>query len=94
VLPSIARSVNDGHMLHTMKLQGRWVRFAIRDIRFPAVDDVLRALHANDVVGGRVVDVSDGGADQNMFVVVKLERLEQPVVVPVAKIRDGNRDDI
>jgi hypothetical protein len=75
-----------------MALQGRVVRFSIRDIRFPTVDDVLKALYVENIVEGRVVDVSDGGTDENRFVVVRLEKLEQPVVVPVAKIRDGGRD--
>jgi hypothetical protein len=75
-----------------MALQGRVVRFSIRDIRFPTVDDVLKALYVENIVEGKVVDVSDGGTDENRFVVVRLEKLEQPVVVPVAKIRDGGRD--
>jgi hypothetical protein len=55
------------------------------------VDDVLRTLYADEVVAGRVVDVSNGGSDQDRFVVVSLDRLEQPVVVPVAKIRGDER---
>jgi hypothetical protein len=77
-----------------MELQGRLVQFAIRDIRFPAVDHVLRVLHADDIVAGHVLDVSDGGPDGTAFVVVKLDRLEQPVVVPVAKIRGDERNPL
>jgi hypothetical protein len=72
---------------HTMDIQCLWVHFAIRDIAFPSPDVVLNALHAEEVVTGRVVDVSDSGATPNAFVVVELAGLEQPVVVPVAHVR-------
>jgi hypothetical protein len=52
---------------------------------------VLRALHADEVVTGRVVDVSDSGATPNAFVVVEIMGLEQPVVVPVRDIRQWSR---
>jgi pyridoxal biosynthesis lyase PdxS len=78
-------------MRHAMDLQGLWVNFAIRDITFPTPDAVLRALHADDVLIGQVVDVSDSGAKQDEFIVVKVEGLEEPVVVPVARIRDWRR---
>ena len=76
---------------HTMDIQGVWVHFAIRDIAFPTPDVVLRALHADEVVTGRVVDVSDSGATPNAFVVVEITGLEQPVVVPVRDIRQWSR---
>jgi hypothetical protein len=74
-----------------MEIQGVWVHFAIRDIAFPTPDVVLHALHADDVVTGRVVDVSDSGSTPNAFVVVEIAGLEQPVVVPVANIRQWRR---
>lgn len=70
-----------------MDIQGAWVNFAIRDITFPTPDVVLQALHGDEVVTGRVVDVSDSGATPNAFVVVEIAGLEQPVVVPVAHIQ-------
>jgi hypothetical protein len=75
-------------MPHAKALQGQWVHFAIRDITFPAPDVVLRALHERDVLAGQVVDVSDSGDVQQAFVVVKVEGLEQPVVIPATSIRD------
>jgi len=74
-----------------MEIQGVWVHFAIRDIAFPTPDVVLHVLHADDVVTGRVVDVSDSGTTPDAFVVVELAGLEQPVVVPVARIRQWRR---
>ena len=74
-----------------MDIQGVWVHFAICDIAFPTADVVLHALHADEVVTGRVVDVSDSGATPNAFVVVEIAGLEQPVVVPVAHIRHWRR---
>jgi hypothetical protein len=76
-----------------MDIQGVWVHFAIRDVAFPTPEVVLYGLHANDVVTGRVVDVSDSGATPNAFVVVEIAGLEQPVVVAVAHIRQWRRTE-
>ena len=74
-----------------MELQGRLVQFAIRDIAFPSPDAVIKMLHEHDLLAGRVLDVSDSGETKDAFVVVKVEGLEQPVVVPVAHLK-GLRD--
>lgn len=71
-----------------MELKGRWVEFAIKDIYFPAAEIVLAALHGNDLIAGEVVDVSDGGANGSRYAVVRVERLEEPLVVPVGRLRD------
>jgi 5-keto 4-deoxyuronate isomerase len=77
---------------HAMDMRGLRVHFLIRDITFPAPEAVLRALHEDDIVAGRVVDVSDSGASEAAFLVVKLDGLEQPVVVPVANICDWRQN--
>lgn len=74
-----------------MELQGRLVQFAIRDIAFPSPDAVIKTLHEHDLLAGRVLDVSDSGETKDAFVVVKVEGLEQLVVVPVAQLK-GLRD--
>jgi hypothetical protein len=70
-----------------MELKGRRVRFAIKDIYFPAPEAVLGELHGDDLISGQVVDVSDSGADPEAFVVVKVDTLDDPVVVSVERIR-------
>ena len=71
-----------------MSLKGRWVQFTIRDIYFPGPEAVLQELHGGDLLSGQIVDVSDGGADPQAFVVVKVEGLENPVVVAVARVHE------
>jgi hypothetical protein len=71
-----------------MTLKGRWVEFAIRDIYFPAPETVLAQLHADDVMTGQVVDVSDGGSKEAAYAVVKVAMLDEPLVVPIERIRD------
>ena len=38
------------------------------------------------LVQGKVIDLSDSGAQQGTFAVVRVEGLEQPVIVPVERI--------
>jgi hypothetical protein len=74
-----------------MDLMGRWVSFAVRDIYLPAPEAVLMELHGHDVLSGEIVDVSDSGAERAAFVVVRIERLAAPVVVPADRTRAGCR---
>jgi hypothetical protein len=71
-----------------MEPKGRRVCFAIKDVYFPAPEAVLGELHGNDLLSGQVVDVSDSGLDPEAFVVVKVDTLDDPVVVAVERIRD------
>jgi hypothetical protein len=63
-------------------LIGRRARFRLRDIHFPEASVVLEALHGDDVLQGEVLDLSVSGLDAWLYVVVRVDRLEQPVVVP------------
>ena len=71
-----------------MGLMGRTVVFAIHDIEFPSPESVLVSLHGDELLCGEVVDFSDSTSDHQAFVVVKVERVDQPVVVPLDRIRD------
>jgi len=64
----------------------QWVHFRIRDVYYPEAERLLRQLHGDDLLQGRVVDVSDTGATSNAFAVIEVEGLEQPVVVPTNRI--------
>ncbi len=69
-----------------MELRNRWVHFKIRDVYIPEPAKVLFELYGNDLLQGKVMDLSDSGSHEGMFAVVKLEGVEQPVVVPVERI--------
>ena len=71
-----------------MELKGRRVQFTIEDIYYPPYESVLGDLHRADVLRGEVIDMTDAGARQDAFAVVKVEALEYPVIVPVERVRD------
>jgi len=65
----------------------RWVNFKIRDVYVPDPAEILMKLHGDDMLQGKVIDSSDSGLQQDAFVVVEVEGLAQPVVVPMNRIR-------
>jgi hypothetical protein len=70
-------------------VRNRWVNFQISDIYIPDPDQILKELHGKDLLQGKVIDVSDGGTQQEAFAVVEVEGLKQPVVVPMNRIRSS-----
>ncbi len=62
------------------------MHFKISDIYIPDPKKLLYQLHGNDVLEGRVVDMSDGGAEENAFAVIEVEGVEWLVVVPADRI--------
>jgi hypothetical protein len=44
-------------------------------------------LHGKDQLQGKVIDVSDAGSQEEVFVVVEVQGLSQAVVVPMKQIR-------
>jgi hypothetical protein len=45
-------------------------------------------LHGEDLLQGRLIDVSDSGAQDDAFAVVEVEGLSQPVVVAVKNVKE------
>jgi len=68
-----------------MNLRGQSVEFTVRDIAYPEPGAVLMRLHGDDVLNGKVIDVSQGPTETH--VVVQVKGLEQPVVVPIDRVR-------
>jgi hypothetical protein len=69
-----------------MDLMNRWVRFKVLDIYYPDPIKVLTDLHGNEILTGQVLDLSDSGMQKDAFIVVKVEGIEEPVIVPVERI--------
>jgi hypothetical protein len=69
-----------------MELRDRWVHFRICDVYHPDPAQVLIDLHGKDVLLGKVIDLSDSGLQKDAFVVVEVEGMEEPVIVPVERI--------
>jgi hypothetical protein len=70
-----------------MELRDRWIHFKVCDVYIPDPEKLLIELYGNDLIQGKVIDISDSGAQQGIFAVVQVEGLEQPVIVPVERIR-------
>ena len=62
------------------QLKNRWVSFRILDVYLPEPLKLLMDLHGRDILQGQVVDLSDNGTES--FIVVEVEGIEQPVIVP------------
>jgi hypothetical protein len=60
------------------------VRFKVADVHTPHPLVVLYELHGNDLLEGRVVDLSDSGELKEVFAVVEVEQMRQYLIVPVA----------
>ncbi len=69
-----------------MELRNQWVHFKIRDVYVPDPQTLLFQLYGDDLLQGRVVDLSDSGMHEDAFAVVEVDGLTQPVIVPVGRI--------
>lgn len=72
-----------------MDLRNQWVSFRIGDVYLPDPQQILLELHGNDLLKGRVADLSDHGMQREAFAVVEVEGLKQPVIVPVDRLLDA-----
>lgn len=71
-----------------MDLRNQWVSFRIRDVYLPDPQRILLEIHGNDLVKGKVADLSDHGLLKEAFAVIEVEGWNQPVIVPVERLLD------
>lgn len=69
-----------------MNLKGQWVNFRIRDVYLPEPEQILRELHGDDVLQGRVVALSDNDHNDGCFAVVEVQGAKEPLIVPLKRI--------
>lgn len=69
-----------------MDLKNHTVNFRICDIFYPDCQQILFQLHGNDVLQGRVVDLSESGLVDGSFVEIDVEGLAEKVIVPLERI--------
>jgi hypothetical protein len=67
-------------------LKDQWVNFRIRDVYIPEPQKLLTELHGNDILQGRVVAFSDNEMHDGCFVVLEVEGIREPLVVPMKKV--------
>ncbi len=70
-----------------MQLRDRWINFRIRDVFIPDPEKLLITLYGDDILQGRVMDLSDSGDEREAYAVVEVKGIEGPVIVPVKQIR-------
>jgi hypothetical protein len=63
------------------------VNFRICDAYIPEPVQILMELYGKEVLQGKIIDVSASGSQDEQFVVVEVERLSQPVVVPMKHVQ-------
>jgi hypothetical protein len=69
-----------------MDLRNQRVQFKICDVYHPDPAQVLSDLHGGDLLTGKVVDLSDSGMQKEVFAVVEVDGIEEPMIVPVERI--------
>jgi hypothetical protein len=69
-----------------MNLRNRWVQFKIRDVYIPDPTKILLDLHGDDLLTGKVIDLSDSGMQKEAFVVLQVEGIKELVIVPRERI--------
>lgn len=67
-------------------MKNRWVSFRIVDVYIPDPLKILMDLHGDDILQGKVIDLSDNGTEKEAFMIVEVEGIEQPVIVPAGRI--------
>lgn len=67
-------------------LTDRLINFRVTDAYMPDPREILSELHGDDVLQGRVLDLSDSGTDRCAYVIVEVEGVSHHVVVPVERI--------
>ena len=70
------------------------VHFKIRDVYHPDPMKILSDLHGDDLLTGKIIDLSDSGMQKNAFAVIEVEEILELLVVPIERlsgaIEDGN----
>jgi hypothetical protein len=81
-----ARSISGAAKSSDTQLKNRWVSFRILDVYIPDPTKILMDLHGGDVLQGKVIDLSDSGTEKEAFLVIEVEGIAQPLIVPAGRI--------
>jgi hypothetical protein len=73
------------------------VHFKICDVYHPNPIRILTDLHCNDLLSGKIIDLSDSGMQKNAFAVIEVEEIQEWLVVPIERvmrtIEEGNGNE-
>jgi hypothetical protein len=70
------------------ELRNQFVRFKISDIYLPDPLVILNKLHGEDMLEGRLVDISVSGSRPEQFAVIDVPELDQMIIVPLKRVED------
>ena len=71
----------------------RWVHFKIRDVYHPDPMKILTDLHGNDLLMGKIIDLSDSGIQKKAFAVIEVEGIQELLVVPIEQLLGAQYDE-
>ena len=69
------------------------VHFKIRDVYHPDPRQLILDLHGNDLLTGKIIDLSDRGMQKNAFAVIEVEGIKELLVVPIERIRGAIEEE-
>jgi hypothetical protein len=67
-------------------LKDHYVQFRLADIHLPDPLAVIYELHSNDLLRGKVIEMSDSGEQQDAYVVVAVADIPHHMIVPVDRV--------
>jgi hypothetical protein len=67
-------------------LMNRFVRFKVSDVTIPGPQEVVNELYGGDIVQGKVVDITKRGAEEQAFIIVKVEGMNALLILPAEKV--------
>ncbi len=67
-------------------LLNRFVRFKVSDVAIPGPQEVVNELYGRDIVQGKVVDITQSGALEQAFSIVKVEGMNALLILPAEKV--------
>ena len=67
-------------------LLNRFVRFKVSDVTIPGPQEVVNELYGGDIVQGKVVEITESGAMEQAFIVVKVEGMNALLILPAEKV--------
>lgn len=70
-----------------MTLINQVVHFRICDVYLPEPVAVLQELYGEQLLQGTVLDVTESGQPDGSFVVVRVEGVADPVIVPTVRVQ-------
>jgi hypothetical protein len=63
-----------------------FVRFKVCDVYIPEPQEVLNELYGNSLLQGEVIDLTDSGAQEKVYAVVKVDEVKNVLIVPMDKV--------